>query len=172
VKKKLFIVSIIPFIITACTANFLTDNISSASSTQSENTTDRANSIGGNDCRLIVNGKDITAGNYVVLNQEDAELPFTAIMKELGAKIDWKNKTQGLMFFNHKIYILDTENCSLLDKEKGWDCLLTPPGGFHPHKLVGVELIIGSARLNTAFQLMDTEWIVNIDYDKKVITIE
>ena len=45
--------------------------------------------------RLLVNGNDITIGNYVRLHEDHVDLPFIAIMEALGAKIVWKNETTG-----------------------------------------------------------------------------
>ena len=49
--------------------------------------------------KLVVNGKDITEGNYVVINyaKKNAEVPFLAIMRELGYKVEFThNANTGL----------------------------------------------------------------------------
>lgn len=51
------------------------------------------------DARLIVNGKDITAGNYVKINMQDsnrysnASIPLTAVLTELGIPWEWESDT-------------------------------------------------------------------------------
>ena len=47
------------------------------------------------DARLIVNGKDITAGNYVKINEgyNNASIPLTAVLTELGIPWEWESDT-------------------------------------------------------------------------------
>lgn len=47
------------------------------------------------DCKLIVNGKDITAGNYVKINirNSNASVPLTAVLTELGIPWEWESET-------------------------------------------------------------------------------
>lgn len=67
------------FSLPGCTANS-----SSASSAPSSNT-----------CVLRVRGVDITEGNYVYIDhqKQQAEIPLLAVLKQLGAKIEWISET-------------------------------------------------------------------------------
>ncbi|MBQ9106309.1 MAG: hypothetical protein IJY56_00295 [Clostridia bacterium] len=62
-------------------------------------------------CRLIVNGKDITEGNYVKMFAEyrQEHLPVLAIAKELGAQIEWQSETQVTLSYNGKSHTLDAK---------------------------------------------------------------
>lgn len=112
--------SIVDAITGSSTSTRLTNGTSTAlpKPTQSKTTT---NSEGDKDmnknCKLIVNGKDITSGNYVKLNYEYhyAELPLTLVMKALGAKVEWQSNTTAMITFGGKDYILDTTKDSLIE---------------------------------------------------------
>ena len=64
------------------------------------------------DCKLIVNGEDITAGNYVKINirNSNASIPLTAVLTELGIPWEWESET--VLRFGSGDYeqTLDTSN--------------------------------------------------------------
>ena len=57
---------------------------------------------------LIINGRDITADNYIKFENKGIHLPFRAIMEELGAKITWVGGETDEIIIEHedKKYIL------------------------------------------------------------------
>lgn len=52
------------------------------------------------ECRLIVNGKDITEGSGVKMYSDRVELPFVAIMEELGVDFFWDSDTIAQVHYN------------------------------------------------------------------------
>lgn len=60
--------------------------IQSSTSNQSELPVHSGDDKMVNNCKLVVRGEDITCGNYVKLNENYAELPFTAVMKCVGSR--------------------------------------------------------------------------------------
>lgn len=51
------------------------------------------------DCKLIVKGVDITEGSGVKMYNDRAELPFVAIMEELGVDFEWESNTAARMYY-------------------------------------------------------------------------
>lgn len=185
-KKKLFVylsLCIILCIAAGCTENksstlptdnsFMTpatDGASTTSPTQSAITTNRGDDE-VNDCKLMVNGKDITSGNYVKLNEYYADLPFTEVMEALGAKVEWQNKTTAKITYVGQDYILDTTKCSLIEVGGTFNIISTPPGSTRHYQVVGDEFILDNVTMKGAFQLMGTSIKININYDDKIVNI-
>jgi len=153
---------IILFLATGCTALSLPSQSEITSNTVDDKI---------NNCILIVNKNDITSGNYVKLNQDYAELPFTAVMKALGAKVVWLNKTTANITYEDSIYILDTTECMLIKVGDNWNFLIPPPGGTRYYQVIEYELILDSVTMRSAFKLMGTNVKININYEEKIINI-
>lgn len=149
----------------------LTDNGSTASSTQNNTGEDNMN----NDCKLIVKGKDITSGNYINLNYEKryAEIPLTAVMKELGAKVEWQSNTTAEITFGGKDYALDTTKGTLIEDGGTFNILTAAPGSTHGifYQVIGDEFIIDSDSAKMLIiNMMGAK--ISIDYDNKIVSIE
>lgn len=99
-------------------------------------------------CRLIVKGKDITAGNYVKLNYEYgyAELPFLAVIKELGATVQRQDKTIVKVMYDGVVCTLNMEEGTLFEDGKNYmNAFILRPGsnhGSHHYSVIGDEFII------------------------------
>ncbi len=66
------------------------------------------------ECKLIVNGKDITEGSGVKMYQDRAELPFVAIMEALDLDFVWESDTLAYMYYQTKTpFLLDIKNGEL-----------------------------------------------------------
>jgi hypothetical protein len=100
------------------------------------------------ECKLIVNGKDITEDNYVKLHKEQryAELPLVAIMQALGADVDWKTEEIAELTLYETKYVLDIRNNSLVVEDGGndfkYNIITPPPGSSVQYKTMERELII------------------------------
>ena len=174
--KKLFIFLVVcgfVFIVAGCTGDSseLTDNGSTASSTQNNTGEDNMN----NDCKLIVKGKDITSENYINLNYEKhyAEIPLTAVMKELGAKVEWQSNTTAEITFDGKNYTLDTTKGTLIEEGSSFNVLTVAPGSTHGifYQVIGDEFIIDSDSAKMLIiNIMGAK--INIDYNNKIVSIE
>ena len=124
--------------------------------------------------KLIVKGKEITITNQSKLNYEHhyAELPLIAIMKELGAKVEWQGKTTAKITFDGKDYFLDTAKGSLVEKGSTFNMLVVAPGSKHGvfYRTVGNEFIIDS---DSAKMLLVNKLGVKIsvDYNDRIVNI-
>jgi hypothetical protein len=142
-----------------------TQSTASPTPTQSETPTNSGDDKMDNNCKLIVRGKDMPSGIYVKINYErrDAEIPITAIMKELGAKVEWQDKTKVKIAFGDHDRILDTAQ-----QDFG---LPRPPGSTHYFRqVIGNEVIIDS----TSATGLIVYWMgakISIDYDKNFVSI-
>lgn len=127
-----------------------------------------------NNIRLIVKGKDITSDNFVNLNYEChyAELPLTAVLKALGAKVEWKKQTIAKITINNKDYILDTNRASLVEAGDKINLLVVAPGSNHGVKsqVINNEFVIDSDSVKLFIVNMIGAKI-EINYNEKIINI-
>ncbi len=125
------------------------------------------------ECTLIVNGKDITDSNFVLLNytSEYAALPLTAIAEELGAEAVWHSRYKTTITYNDKNYTLNVPCCTLCDEKESFNEIALPPGTNHGafYMAYGREFIIDSDSFCRFLQTMGAE--IDIDYDSAIITI-
>lgn len=124
-------------------------------------------------CKLIVDGKDITEGNYVYINHEqsNAELPVIAIVKALGGKVEWlpckpypiKDRCIVAITLNGATAKYDT---SASDFGIGF---LTGVSGL-ARKVMGNEVIIDSRTLDSYFYHV-FQTVIRVDYKDSVIYV-
>ena len=185
--KRLFMISIV-FLIILCTGtgcyeqsgdSLSTDNTSTLSTLpiQIEMTKETENGENmNNNCRLLVNGQDISSESYVFLNQEYgyAELPLTAIVKALGGDVEWENEMKATIEYNGKQYILDAEQYFLRVKggNSVGDFLLIPPGAVNvpSGQIVGDEFVINDIVIRRFITRLGAK--ITIDYDTAIIYID
>ncbi len=122
-------------------------------------------------CRLVVNGKDITSENYVMLTQDDVYLPFTAILEALGAELLWQSDTTAKISFDGKKYLLTTTDCSLIEEGGDFNFLLIPPGGIHRYWTIENEFIVDDTMMQSVFILMEKDIRVRFSSKEKVVNI-
>ena len=122
---------------------------------------------------LIVEGKDITAGNHVILNRENdyAELPFIAISKALGVQVDWISDREVIMDFDDTKYILNPLEKTLYEEGDSFNMILLPPGEFHKtyYELCDKEVIIDNVYMFRFIRVIGA--MMDIDYDNSVVNI-
>lgn len=117
-------------------------------------------------CRLVVNGKDISDGLYVKMKAKynNTEIPLLAVLKELGAQVQWKDTSVVTVQFKDSAFEIDTE------KEQFG--ILIPPGTRQAvRKVVEKEIIIDSNSVE-GFLLYNTGAVISIDYEKAIISID
>ena len=163
-----------------CTKNISssTDNSTdvpsqSVESTSQSTQTNTGESQMNNNCKLIVNGEDITTRVYVNINFEHryVELPFTAVIQALGAEVEWQNQTIAKVSYSNKNYFLDTTKYSFVEDGKSLNLMSTPPGGIRWCHVAGDEFILDDGTMSGVFQLMGTSIRINRNFDEKIITI-
>lgn len=127
-----------------------------------------------NECRLIVKGEDITAENYVKLNYDYryAELPLIAIVRALGAEVEWQNKVTAIIKFEGKDYILDTTKGTLIEVGGSFNMLAVSPGSRHGthYQVIENEFVIDS---DSAKLLINNIMgaTIKINFDEKIVEI-
>lgn len=118
------------------------------------------------DARLIVNGKDITAGNYVKINEDynNASIPLTAVLTELGIPWEWESDT--ILRIGSGEY---EERLDLTQPTFDW---LIPPGTLGSiREIVDGEVIIDAQALYIYF-FRAQNISIERDYDTHTIRIE
>lgn len=142
--------------------------------TQSEKTINSGDNNVEDAYKLIVNGKEIAVSDNIKLNYEYhyAELPLTAIMKELGAKVEWQSKTTAKITLGEKGYLLDTTKGSLIEIGNTFNIITVAPGTKHGvfYRVVDNEFIIDSdsAKL-LLINIMGAK--MSVDYDHRIVNI-
>ena len=122
-------------------------------------------------CRLVVNGEDITSGNYVMITQDDVYLPFTAILEALGAEVLWQSDTTAKISYDGKKYLLTTTDCSLIEEGGDFNFLLIPPGGIHRYWTIENEFVVDDTMMQSVFILMEKDIRVRFSSKEKVVNI-
>ena len=118
------------------------------------------------DARLIVNGKDITAGNYVKINKEyrSSHIPLTAVLTELDIPWEWESDT--ILRIGSGEY---EKRLDLTLPGFGW---FPPPGSQNSIR----EVIDGEVIMDTTTLMWELFRPQNIsieeDYDTNTIRIE
>lgn len=117
-----------------------------------------------NNCKLYINGIELSNDHYVKLNYEYqyVELPLLATLDLLGAQISYQNN----------IILIEYNNTSLkLDTNRNDFGLKIIPGVDNAvRKRVGSELIVDSESTGLFSKMMGAT--IQIDFDKSVVCIE
>lgn len=125
-------------------------------------------------CKLIVNGRDITAESYVRIDYEKhyAEIPFIAVVTNLGAEIKWKNSNVAIITSNNKEYILNLNKKSLITNESTFNIIDLPPGARHGAflKEINDEFVIDNDSITHFIHLLGAR--ITVNYDTAIINIE
>lgn len=131
---------------------------------QSDPTTSTEDNTMNNNCTLVVNGRDITDGVYVYLNTDnyDVEIPLTAVMKELGANVEWKDEHTVAIEHNGDEVVIDIT-------EEAFGIPLPPGATHYARNIVDGEIIIDSTSVNGLIRWMGA--YVRIDYENRIVEI-
>ena len=126
-----------------------------------------------NDYTLIVLGQDITKGNYVNFHEKPryAELPFTAVMKALGANVEQKNENMIEIVFDSKTYVLDTKSVTLVKAGSNNNCIIPAPGSKVYYQIVENELVIDDITFNTIAMMMGIKLKIDVNYQQNIVEI-
>lgn len=112
-------------------------------------------------CDVSINGKPLPSPYYAYYDEENdcIALPIIAILKELGATVQWKSTSIAEIRFDGKRYILDTENLSLTPSNKPKDnMIILPPGVYGWYELVDGDYLITDITLKYFLvQLLDVD---------------
>lgn len=124
--------------------------------------------------KLVVKGKKIPIANHIKFNYEDnyAEIPLITLMRELGANVEWQNKTTAKITLGEKEYILDATKGSLTEAGKTFNVLVVAPGSKHGvfYRVVGDEFIVDSDSAKM-FLINVIGLKMTIDYDNRIVSI-
>lgn len=122
---------------------------------------------------LIVLGQDITKGNYVNFYEKPryAALPFTAVMKALGAKVEQKNENMIELVFDSKTYVLDTKSVTLVKAGSNNNCIIPAPGSKVYYQIVENEFVIDDITFNTIAIMMGIKLKIDVNYQRNIVEI-
>lgn len=132
---------------------------------QTENPSNLEDGVMDNNCRLIVNGKDITNSAYVRMDVQarTIELPLTAVLKSLGAEVKYCDENTFEVTFGDF-----TDVIYLSEFDYG---LPIPPGTQNGvRKIVGGDFIV---EYDTAYHylVMGVGVTLNVSYDDLTIEV-
>ena len=164
---------------TGCCERYMNNNSIDDVSTSLSSLSEDKGTIGidesmNKNCRIIVNGTDITDGNYAFINCNDgyALIPLTATMKALGATVSWKSETVATIKYNGIRYTLDIAERSLVKNDEEVNILIPPPGISHKtwRIFVNNDFIVDNSLLMLLFMSIDVK--TNIDYENLIIYVD
>ena len=122
-------------------------------------------------CGLLnVNGNDITQKN-VMIHSNYAELPLTAVMKSLGMKVDWVDKSTAEITHNDKKYTLNLSTVSLTEVGQKSNLLLPPPGGNRFYTVLEKELILDSNAIKSTMYQMGIQINIVINCKEQIVYV-
>lgn len=123
---------------------------------------------------LVVQGQDITQGNYVHFceNPKYVALPFTAVMKALGAKIQQKSENIIELNFNSETFVLDTKAVTLVKAESSTNFIIPAPGSKVYYQIVENEFVIDDITFNTIAMMIGVKLKVDINYQQHIVEID
>lgn len=122
---------------------------------------------------LNVKGKNITDDVPVKMYYNYADIPFTSVLKSLGATLTWESDSKAKITFNEKIYILDVENCELYEAEnKTENMLYQIDGGRIFVYPAGQELMVDSNTLVCVLEDMGENVAINCNKTSRTVTIK
>lgn len=129
-----------------------------------------------NNCKLLLNGKEICSDCYVNINFEHqyAELPLIKILIEMGASVIWQNENIANISIKGNNYVLNTENITLKKLgSKSSNYLMLAPGSNHGTicKNVAGDFICDSDTISY-FIVYELDAKMTIDYEQAIINIE
>ena len=132
---------------------------------------DYFNKFGVKDGKLLIIGKEITAGNYVKIHYSGAYIPFRTVMENLGAKVEWDIKKNAvLLICNDKEYVFEPDKLSLVEVGTSTNILMTPPGGAYYYcKIIDNKIIMNNYSMQVVTRLMGAK--INVDYDNLIVEI-
>ena len=117
-------------------------------------------------CILLIDGKDITKGNYVKINHDvwNAELPLLAILNELGAEVSWVCENVVKIKFVDKTLEIDVAEVNF--------GISLPPGTKNGiRKFIDKEVILDDSSARVVLSHFAGA-SVRVDFDKSIIYIE
>lgn len=127
-----------------------------------------------NNCKLLLNNKEICNDCYVNINFEQryAELPVIKILTEMGASVIWHNEFSANIVINDNEYVLNTNETTLKKYGAKANLLVVAPGSNHGmiSKKVSGDFICDSDTL-LYFFVYEIGAKINIDYEQALINI-
>lgn len=119
--------------------------------------------------KLYIKGSYIGETENLFFGEGDVSLPFFEVLEECGASFSQESKNTYLMKFNDELYVLNTENVTLIKKSDEFDYLIVPPGGTVAPIKTESELYISSSHLQSFFTLSKIQLCVRVNpYDCSV----
>lgn len=126
--------------------------------------------------RLTVAGTGLPQGKHMVFVNTSSSscvlLPFTAIMEQLGADVQWSSNEIAQIRFRGKVYTLNTIDVSLIEDGTDLNCILPAPGGkIHAH-LMEKELMLDHVTFQTVALMLETRLVVDVDHQNQTVVID
>lgn len=137
------------------------------------NYTDYCKKFGLNNGSLIVNGEDISNGNYVKFENDTVYLPFRAVVEKLGYVVGWDEKNCWATFSNKSgvQYVLRINTYPyLVEKSNANSSGYVPPGDNLPFCCIIDNRTIVDERLMKEIVTVLCA-TVDVDYENLSVTI-
>lgn len=126
--------------------------------------------------RLTVTGKGLSQGKHMVFVATTSGryvlLPFTAIMTQLGADVQWNSNQIAQIRCNGKTYTLNTQAVSLIEVGTDLNCIIPTPGDKLHAQAMDKELMLDHSTVKTVALMLGIPIIVDVDYQNQTVVID
>ena len=126
--------------------------------------------------RLTVTGKGLSQGKHMVFVDTTSGryvlLPFTAIMAQLGADVQWNSNQIAQIRCNGKTYTLNTQAVSLIEVGTDLNCIIPTPGDKLHAQAMDKELMLDHSTVKTVALMLGIPIIVDVDYQNETVVID
>ena len=163
-KGKVFLISLMSLLFLFGCSHNAASNTVNTDGEQNKNTTSKEDTASEDDCTILVSGKKIAAGDYVVINEQkqNAEIPVLAILEALGADVE---RTQGgkvTIRYAGKTFDMDTES-----DDFGFPI---PPGTTNAvRKCINQEILMDADSAHALLRAFAAT--MQIDYENGIISV-
>ena len=99
-------------------------------------------------------------------------LPLTAIMRQLGADIQWRSDRVAQIRWNGKDYMLNTSEVSLLEDGNDRNLIIPTPGGKMHTQAIDRELLLDHLSVKTVMLMLGTQIKIDVDHLHQSVVID
>jgi hypothetical protein len=123
---------------------------------------------------LIINGEYITSENVNIYYKPDysySELPLVAVLKGLGANVEWISNVTAYISYNDVFFELDLLKISFNEKGDSFNYITPTPGGQMICEVLEKELLLDSNTIKSIVYLIGINIFYNIDHAESIVYI-
>lgn len=127
------------------------------------------------EAQVVVNGREtgiqvqISSNDYAVYS----ELPLVAVLRELGAEIEWIHDQEAEVTLEDAAYVLNLTDTTFCEAENEYNLLIPAPGSRNfSCRVLEQEVMVDDITLKSVLMLMDISAYVHNRAEERQVDIE